>query len=169
MEVWRATSGGAGTCTLKTPSQRGDLQDPTSRNEAGVHILCRSHTLVGSTGVGWRRSCWGPTDKMRCLAIRPRREVASWVSHTPNMLAKSSLEGCMGTRAASQFEEGQRCGKGGGTGVGTMAGGKGSSADGHDDGLTRPESGSSCEVRSGFPRIRTQPQTGPSIGLPTVA
>lgn len=83
--------------------------------------------------------------------------------------SKVVTRGLHGYTGGKPVQRGQRCGKGGGTGVGTMAGGKGSSTDGHDDGLTRPESGSSCELRSGFPRIRTQPQTGSSIGLPTVA
>lgn len=74
----------------------------------GSHLICRSHTLVGSVGVGWRRSCWGP--RTRCGAWRSDPG-AIWrpgcPTHTPNMLAKSSLEECMGTRAASQVKEGR--------------------------------------------------------------
>lgn len=43
--------------------------------------------------------------------------VASWVSHSPNIRPNSSLEECMGTRAARQFKEVRGGGTGGGAGV----------------------------------------------------
>lgn len=140
-----------------TPRRPPGLERGT--REAGRLLLCSPHALVGSTESGLKmHPVGGLRNNMRRLAIRPRRNVASWVSHNPNILPKSSLgESMDGYTGSRPTRTGQRCGKGGGAGgPGSM--GRVAPLSGHDDDDSARRR---FELRSGFPRIRTQPQTGP--------
>lgn len=83
----------------------------------GVASYVALHALVGSTEVGWKcKSCWGALrNKMRCLAIRPRRECGVPHSQHPATVFDRRMHGYTGSTPARR---GQRRGKGGGAGVG---------------------------------------------------
>lgn len=133
------------TITPRRPPGRGRYWG--SKGVASYVALMPSWDLLKWAGM---HPVGGLRNNMRRLAIRPRR---LWRRGCPTIPTS-----CQSLHSEYQLEQGKGVEKAEGPGFGQHGKVAGSTTDGHDDDDSARRR---FELRSDFPRIRTQPQTGP--------
>lgn len=157
--VWRAKIQGGRDLCFKTPSHRRDLSASRATMEAGCRILCSPRALVGSTEVGSKCILLGALGA-RCGAWRSDPGACGVVGvPLPQRPAKLFTRRIHGYTGSEPIQRGERwCNRRRGRGSGSRV------MLARMMGMTMIDSARwRFELRSCFPRLWTQPRTGPAV------